>query len=320
MRMKALISLRKCNTQFYNTVMYEWEDDIQKKGIKIILRNKYTKLFWLFILYLKKDRPMIRQFSCVKKRAQNKLAFLMFVPQYSQFYPERIIPIFVDTRDNTFSLLIESIKNINTAIITNRSALERAKKIYPEKHLYSIPLWCSDKWALSTPPSKSIDVLQIGRKNNKLHSWMLEYAMSHQKVEYIYKDDLSNNYISTKRGDIGPLDSRDGYMRMLRAAKVCLVSSPLVDSEMELDFITPRVYEAAMSYCYMLGRFTINAEFKEIGLNRVVDLIDSYNLFETRLTEYLQTNEFVKLKEYNEFIGDNSFKNRWKLLSQMLEC
>lgn len=32
--MKALISLRKCNTQFYNTVMYEWEDDIQKKESK----------------------------------------------------------------------------------------------------------------------------------------------------------------------------------------------------------------------------------------------------------------------------------------------
>lgn len=89
---------------------------------------------------------------------------------------------------------------------------------------------------------------------------------------------------------------------------------------MDLDFITPQVYEAAMSYCYMLGRFTINAEFKEIGLNRVVDLIDSYNLFEARLIEYLQIKEFVKLKGYNEFIEDNSFENRWKLLSQMQGC
>lgn len=147
----------------------------------------------------------------------------MFVSQYSQFYSERIIPIFVDARDNTPGLLIESIKNINTAIIINRSALERAKKIYPEKPLFSNPLWCSDKWGLSTSPAKNIDVSQIGRKNNKLHSWMLAYVTSHQKVEYIYKDDLSNDYISIKRGNIGPLNSRVDYMRMLRDAKVCLV-------------------------------------------------------------------------------------------------
>lgn len=31
--MNTILSLRKCNSQFYNTVMYEWEDDLVQKDL-----------------------------------------------------------------------------------------------------------------------------------------------------------------------------------------------------------------------------------------------------------------------------------------------
>ncbi len=325
--MSSLLSLRNCNNQFYNAVMYEWEDDFARKGFKVERRNKIFKKLSLLIQKVTKQPYEIHQFS---KNGTgifyggnilkyNKLAFLMFVTQYRELYPHKIAPIFVDTRGDSFKIMLSAIKNIDFAIITNCSAYEKAKSIYPQKRLYSIPLWCSDKWALKEPPIKTIDVLQIGRKNSILHSFMLRFASSYPNVDYIYKEDDTDDYISTVNGNVGPLRSRQDYMTALRKAKVCLVSSPLVESAPEMDFITPRVYEAAMSYCYMLGRFTKNTEFYEVGLDRVVDLIDNYEIFHETLTNYLDSDHFVKRVEFDQFISDNSFEARWEKFSQIFK-
>ncbi|GAA6247304.1 hypothetical protein F040043B6_21010 [Bacteroides uniformis] len=323
--MNTILSLRKCNSQFYNTVMYEWEDDLVQKGFVLEMRSEFAKKMGLLIQKIIKSPYRIRQTISMSgsygggKKTHNRLVFLMFVSQYREYYPNKVIPIFIDTRVDSFEVLIEGIKDIDLAIITNRSAWEKAKQIYPEKKLYSIPLWCSGKWILDTPPTKTVDVLQIGRKNDILHSFMLRFVSTHPKVEYVYREDCSNDYISTIRGNIGSLETREDYMAALRKARVCLVSSPLVDSAPEMDFITPRVYESAMSYCYMLGRFTRNAEFKEVGLDRVVDIIEDYETFESRLTGCIESKDFIRKADFDHFISDNSFDARYKELSRILD-
>lgn len=319
--MNTILSLRKCNKQFYTTVMYEWEDEFIQKGFVLEQRNILTKRISIFLQKTRKTPHAIRQARSEQKNdilKCNKLAFFMFVSQYAQYYPNKIVPIFIDTRVESFKILIDAIRNIDIAIITNRSACEKAKQIYPEKHLFSIPLWCSNKWKLKVPPPKNIDVLQIGRKNEILHSFMLRFTTSHPSVEYVYKQDCSNNYISTTRGDIGPLESRNDYMNMLRNAKICLVSSPLADSTPDMDFITPRVYEAAMSYCYMLGRFTKNEEFTEVKLDKVVDMVDDYETFSFLLQDYLNRDRFNRCDDYNKFLSENSFEARWQKFTKIL--
>lgn len=322
--MNTILSLRKCNPQFYNTVMYEWEDDLVQKGFVVEKRSNFAKKLGLFIQAITKSPYRIRQEMSMPratgggKMIHNRLAFLMFVSQYREYFPNKVIPIFIDTRVDSFKVLIEGIKDIDLAIITNRSAWEKARQIYPEKKLYSIPLWCSDKWLLDAPPAKTVDVLQIGRKNDLLHAFMLRFVSTHPKVDYVYRKEHSSDYISTVRGNIGQLETREDYMAALQQAKVCLVSSPLVDSAPEMDFITPRVYEAAMSYCYMLGRFTRNSEFEEVGLDRVVDVVEDYETFESRLIVYLESGVFLKKAEFDSFIASNSFDVRWKKLSLAL--
>lgn len=320
--MNKLLSLRNCNNQFYNTVMYEWEDELVQKGFVLKERSKFAKKFGIFIQKITRSAYGIKQKASIEGRGgmltYNKLAFLMFASQYQEYYPEDILPIFIDTRVDSFKMLIKAIEHIDFAIITNRSAWEKAMQIYPDKQLYSIPLWCSNKWKLKELPHKTIDVLQIGRKNTILHNFMLRFITNHPKVEYVYRQDNSNNYISTMKGNIGPLKGRNDYMNALRKAKVCLVSSPLVDNAPEMDFITPRVYEAAMSYCYMLGRFTKNAEFKEIGLDRVVDMATDYETFAHILTNYLTCGDFTKRDAFDKFISDNSFEARYRKLCGIL--
>lgn len=41
--MNTILSLRKCNSQFYNTVMYEWEDDLVQKGFVLEMRSEFAK-------------------------------------------------------------------------------------------------------------------------------------------------------------------------------------------------------------------------------------------------------------------------------------
>ena len=47
---KQLISLRKCAPFFYNEVMFEWEDDLSRKGFTIKCRSQIEKYFWLLFI------------------------------------------------------------------------------------------------------------------------------------------------------------------------------------------------------------------------------------------------------------------------------
>lgn len=321
--MNEIQSLRKCNQQFYNEVMYEWEDEIVACGFRLVCRSRISKYFWSATRKILRKNTYISQstprlIGGGKLLKVNKLAFLMFVSQFKEHYPSDIIPIFVDTRVKSFDVLVQAIKNVDIAIITNRSAWEKAKVIYPEKNLFTIPLWCSEKWRLDGMPKKKLDVLQIGRRNKLLHEWMLRHVENNPNIEYVYKLDDSVEYFSTKKGNIGALQTREDYMKRLRETRVCLVSSPLVDSDSDFDFITPRVYESAMSYCRMVGRFTHNDEYHEIGLGRIVCPAPDYETFSTNVTRCLNEGMNGMMSVYSQFINDNSFDKRWKRLSEIL--
>lgn len=309
---KQLISLRKCDPFFYNEVMFEWEDDLSRKGFTIKCRSQIEKYFWL--LFHKFGNGKIKQSK------NPSFAFLMFVSQYSELFPKNIIPIFVDTRVKGLPVLEKAISDLDIAIITNRQAYYKMKKIYPEKRLYSIPLWVSDKWRCDKIPSKSIDVLQLGRKNKILHNYMLRYLDTHPEVEYIYQmDDGSRRYISTRKGILGTIDTREDFINTLRSTKISLVSSPLADTDDSyLDFITPRVYESAASYCYMIGRFTQNDEFNDIGLAKVCKIADNQEVFNKYVDMCLNFREFAYKTEFDAFLNDNNFAQRYNKVSSFL--
>lgn len=59
--MNTILSLRKCNSQFYNTVMYEWEDDLVQKGFVLEMRSEFAKKMGLLIQKIIKSPYRIRQ-------------------------------------------------------------------------------------------------------------------------------------------------------------------------------------------------------------------------------------------------------------------
>jgi hypothetical protein len=178
------------------------------------------------------------------------------------------------------------------------------------KNVKYIPLSISDKYYLKKVPSKTIDVIQFGRKNELLHNYMLRYCESHQGIDYVYqKDKNSLAYFSTQKGDLGCFDTRKEYFELLSKCKVSLVSSPAIDGTRDfgngIDFITPRFYESAVNYCFMVGRYTENEESEMLKINSICDNIKNYEEFEKCMDKYLGSDEFFKKNEFEKFLERN---------------
>ncbi len=141
-------------------------------------------------------------------------------------------------------------------------------------------------------PDKSVDVIQIGRRNSVLHEYMTRYCGDHPGVEYVFQSaGASLHYMSSTRGDIGTLPGREEFTDMMRRARISLVSSPRCDGCRDVfggaDLITARFYESAVFYCHMLGRYTENKETEGLNLAAVCPNVKSYEEFEAKLDEYL---------------------------------
>lgn len=134
-------------------------------------------------------------------------------------------------------------------------------------------------------------------------------------VDYIYqKAEKKLTYYSTKNGDLGSFDERKMYFELLAKCKVSLVSSPVIDGTRDfgrgIDFITPKFYESAVNYCYMLGRYTENEEAEMLKIASVCNNIKNYKQFEKWLDEYLVSTNFLKKQEFEDFLKNNMTRVR----------
>ena len=68
--------------------------------------------------------------------------------------------------------------------------------------------------------------------------------------------------------------------------------------------MTPRVFEAAIGKCYMIGKYEKNSEYYSFGLDKLVDMPNSYDEFEASVNSKLQT-KFHLQNEYSSFLHAN---------------
>jgi hypothetical protein len=257
-----------------------------------------------------------------RKNQSKSIAFILDLNSTIFFKNRNIIPIFLDVWGNQIELLLEVTKYIEVFFVTSLEVFNLIRDM--RRGVYYIPLSVSDKWIINDVPVKDIDVIQIGRKNNVLHEYMMKYLEKFSEVNYIYQDfiDGEKTYISTKFGNINYLKNREEYMNLIKRSKVSLVSSPGIDDSRKtygIDFITPRFYESAINYSYMIGRYNNNSETEYLNLSKVCDNVKSYSQFEQLLETYLSNEEFEKKKEYDLFIKKNLTSNRANEIIKALE-
>lgn len=301
-------------------IVYEWEDifaqygfeidAIKEKNIFKIRKIKYIGDFaskvYKYIL-----NPGVSKF----KSDCSSFIWIMDASEYKYYCNMNAIPIFLDFPERMVREICNATERIPCYWVTCLDIYNKLLECGSKNVLY-FPLSISDIYVKDSVPQKYHDVIQLGRKNPVLHKYMLEYCERHPRVEYIYQtEDGSLTYYSTIKGNIGKLDTRDSYMKLMSKCKVSLVSSPGKDNSRNfgnIDFITPRFYESAISYCYMLGRYTPNKETRMLGLSSVCRNVETYDEFEKELTEYLNSETFLKKIDYDDFIAKNVTSKRVK--------
>ena len=129
-------------------------------------------------------------------------------------------------------------------------------------------------------------------------------------------------YSSTLYGDLEEVVGRQAYIELLKKSKISLVSTPGHDGErhsgMVVDCFTPRFYEGAISWCYLVGRYVHNEEAERLKINMVCDHVETYDEFEDYMTEYINSKWFLKKENYETFIGENVTSKRAEVLKQIM--
>lgn len=287
-------------------VVYEWEDVFSKNGFQLVLRNNS-----LFNKISRKVNRFIREKTVRTFRTNGKeynFRWIMNAKGYKEYTELNTIPIFLDFPINMVEEIRKATKELPFFWVTCLDVYEALRQA-GSNNVHFIPLSISDKYYTRTVPLKTCDVIQFGRKNSKLHEYMLKYCTKKPGTEYVYQTgDGSLSYESTTRGNLGRFDNREEYFQMLASCRVSLVSSPGKDNSRDfggIDFITPRFYESAVNYCHMIGRYTNNTEAQIIGIDKICPCVDTYEQFEEFMDAYLDESDFKDKEAFDRFLTNN---------------
>ena len=326
----SIISEREYNNAAYWHVVHEWEDVFSEYFELTCISNKLIIFKRKLKDYCHNRRPNLFNKIFINSKSFKfngkaiKLGFVMNAKSYKLYTQKNFIPIFLDFTCSEIDKIVDATKSLPFFYVTCYALYEEILNRKCDNVRY-IPLSISDKYYSAEIPEKRVDVIQFGRKNEVLHNFMLEYCSKHPEVEYVYQSDgVKLTYVSTQRGDLGSVETRKEHLQFMSECKVSLVSSPAVDGTRSfgegIDFISPRFYESAVNYCYMLGRYTENEEANILQVSSVCENVKSYEQFESCLDAYLGVEEFSKKQEFNDFLKKNLTSERCKKIKADIEC
>lgn len=324
MKIKGIYTTRKYETWPSWFVVFEWEDIFADELSVPLLGGRMRKYANCIIHRLIKAIPGIKGTLHYKSNPKKpyRLAFIMNSDSLWGYPMRNILPIILDLSMDTADYVLRCTERLPIFWVTNFDFYEHLHNKNPAVKAEYIPLSVPDKYYSENVPEKTIDVIQFGRANALLHEWMLMYCNTHPCTEYVYQTAGGTlTYESTTRGNLGKFDTRKEYFDLLEKAKISLVSSPCMDGGRDFggaDFITPRFYESAVNYCYMIGRFTENKETQMLHLDSVCDNVKDYGEFERLVTHYLDKCRFSKLEAYQEFLQKNFTSERAREIMRSL--
>ena len=240
------------------------------------------------------------------------------------------IPVVIDAwNDGCVKYLADSTKNLKLFYVTSRYIYDHIKAEDPNSNVRYMPLSVSDKHYspnFERYRNKTVDVIQFGRRDPILHEYMLRYSAEHNDVDYVYSSGNKgkrSDYLSTIRGNIGPVNGRDNFMQTLSGAKVSLVSSPGMDEHEPItygvSFPTPRFYESAVLGCSLIGRYPDNQEFHELNMSRYCPNITSYDQFVHELERALAMTPEELYAQNHDFILNSLTSKRAEKIQKDLE-
>lgn len=308
--MKRVVSERRYYHDISFEIVKEWENVLCEKlhsDIICLHMNFFIKLWNRAVLYyipFKTDRKRWR------------LGLVFSAGSDRPFRTKNVIPVYIDFHPRVMDKVIRDTRKLPCFFVTSQNICNMINQKSKVNNCYFVPLSIPDRYISNVPSEKKIDVIQMGRKNNILHRYMLEYCEKNPEIEYVYMSDRERGeYISTVRGKIGRVQTRQEYFSMLRSSKISLVSSPGMDSSSrrysgETDFFTPRFYESVAARCFLIGRYSDNEECEKIGIKKVCKSVENFPEFEEQMDRFLHQDIEDEEATYLEFLQNNCTTRR----------
>jgi hypothetical protein len=304
-----VLSARGWNEYKPLQVVYEWEDIIAECcGIRVdadsmvkmnqlfdstfnfqaqrVIRNTFLHRFIdNSFNYLHRTRP-----------GTHFLNFVLYPHPIRNFYSysANVIPILLDCFADSIDKVPEYFRLNKIVFVTNIEVFDYLARTSIGGKLRYIPLSISDRYFSAHVPKKEIDLLQVGRQNPILHQWAIEFTMRHPEFEYVYGgfNGKIAEYLSTRRGSLGLVDSREDFMKLMASARISLVSSPGIDGGEKrtggFNPVTPRFYESLAAQCFMVGRYNDTPDFVHNQVSEVCARPENFASFEKLVLEMLQ--------------------------------
>lgn len=290
-------------------ILYEFEDDLAAEEnipIRLLPKFKYIlgKLIYKSVtnLLIKRIKPPGYIFS------------VMMTPDYHRLYFNKtnVVPYVIDYWKRYDELFEKHFINFPVVYISGLEVYEYLKSKRTKVKIKHLPLSISDKHMslFQREVIKDIDIINVGRKNKIIDAYIQQYLSKYPDTNYVHREmeNGQNIYYSSLYGKLGKLETREDLLQTIARAKIAIVTSPGIDGGEErtggFNPVTPRVFEAAVGKCYMMGRYEKNEEFYSFGLDAFVEMPDSFDDFERMVTDKLNK-PFDLYDAYHSFLQAN---------------
>lgn len=333
MTVSSIWTWRRPNGSVFQQIVEEWEDDLSAKW-SLPLQNasgwerRAASPFGRLVRKMPEAINWVDDALRLHLGApqQHSVAFLLWPPVTAHSYSVQsdVIPIVVDFWADQVRNAPRVFARSKLVVVTNKEAeIELGKTRLADKVGY-VPLAISARHLCSTTPEKTLDLIQVGRQNPILHEWALRYVATKPASDYVYSKNTAGSapqWVSVKQGPIGTGGSRERYFRLLRSARISLVSTPGIDGGEQrtggYNPVTPRFYESAASRCHLMGRFPVDGE--DVVENRVASVchyVSSYETFSKHVEEALA--HAPDLAVQDEFLADHTTARLANLIAGVL--
>lgn len=304
-------------------ILYELEDDIANaQNIPVHLLSKWKYLFGKLVfksvsnIIIKRATPPGFIFST------------MMTPDYHRLYLNKtnVIPYIIDYWKRYDALFEKHFAHFPVVYISGLEVYEYLKAMRTKVKIKHLPLSISDRYMslFEEQVIKDIDIINVGRKNKVMDEYIQQFLLKYPNTNYVHREmeNGENIYYSSIHGRLGTLTAREDLLKILSRSKIAIVTSPGLDGGEQrtggFNPVTPRVFEAAIGKCYMIGKYEKNSEYYSFDLDKLVEMPNSYIEFETIVQDKLMT-PFNRTDDYAAFLKANLNSVRITQLKRDLE-
>ncbi|GHT07753.1 hypothetical protein FACS189432_00260 [Bacteroidia bacterium] len=306
----------------YMDLVYEWEDQFHKElDAPFIDIHKYDR-------YINKMISIIN-WNIFSLFPSSTLEFLWQIDaqtKNNRHNRSNILPAIIDFHlsQDKLNNFYHAYSNNPCILISNLEVFNFLKNNSCPRIIHHFPLSLPDKYKITptTKFEKEYDLLLVGRTNPVLNDYLKKYIEKHKDFTYVYESKkIILDYYTSKGKYIGQINTRKGYIDLIRKSKIALYSTPGIDGGESrtkgFNQVTPKFLEFLASGCHVIARYKQNPDTDYYQLEKFCSNINTYDEFEREMDK--ARNSKVDMKKYSEYLEDHYTSKRIELFKTILK-